>query len=580
MADLKYNTAEWWGTQIRFAHDARRRFGQDEKWRPIEDAWRHEGPDFELDQPSENMIYTIGRALESQTIINSPVILNSPKNRGVDPVNDVLTQAEIAVKDAVDALLFEETEAGDQFLKMPRDNFLKGIGAIKLGWDFETNGVDGELHEPIDGVADRARRSNFPWIDRIDPRNLMIDPAAVDERNCRYTIEEMWIPTRLLKRRKGINKKRVTVDGKFPEFNSANHSVERFSTLQGDEFTRVFEIHEQEKRTWSLVSSSHEFLMGPQDDPLQVDGLPITFFRFSPDDLSLWGTPIASRIMNLQYDLNECKRQELNQRRIAGLKMAVRRGAVKPEELIKWYNEGNPILQFEDMGLGDDIRKNLVELNPSIAFDLITYRQQLWQAAFRIVGLGNNQIGTTNSGRRTKREVDLVQANSSIRTQMWQTELGKGIERIGTRMQQLYTRYWDRDTLAQVVGVDAATYYVTVSPKDISRLQMNTRTRVDITSMLPRNKQQEREEMLQMAQILANVPNVDIFPIIRQILGRFDWADVGQILPQAAQSQVLSLQDFQTQQQGLIGGAEQLGPVAGNRLQLLAGGGGNQQQAA
>ena len=79
-------------------------------------------------------------------------------------------------------------------------------------------------------------------------------------------------------------------------------------------------IRDAETKQFFSIDITGRIIRGAEDDPLQVDGLPIRLLIFNRSTHSVWGTPDSLYIESQYLEGNETRRDSRRQRRIALLK--------------------------------------------------------------------------------------------------------------------------------------------------------------------------------------------------------------------------------------------------------------------
>ena len=264
-------------------------------------------------------------------------------------------------------------------------------------------------------------------------------------------------------------------------------------------------------------------------------------------------------------DLNQSLVMSYEQKQISNLKLIADENAFTEEELAKAIEPGTFLLRASKPVAGS-LRDVIVPLDPRPALDMIPLMEKNMDNMNRLMGVGPNQLGQPAGGRTTATEVEQLAARTDLRADERSHLVGNMIGNTFTKVNQIISKNWNDTILIRVIGVDAAQYFVRVKPSDL-KTQMETT--VDVESMQPRSKNREKREMIDLLQVIAQVPNANVFNLIQKILSNFEWADVQGLLPQATQPEVFNLEQFEQQQQGLINQQQQLGQTAQGNIQPL-----------
>ena len=567
----KYNSKDYWISQIRSAKEHRSDHSFESRWDEIEDWWAHKGDQFQGDMVSFNACYMYGGVLIPSLIFNRPRIINTARDAGPFSGRKTAFMPIASIYDSLNEFLMDELEAVESFKSVVLDGYLKNVGAIEIGYDFpDFSAFTNQDFEPVEADVDRARKKSMPWIDVIPPRQLLLDPSAKSERKLKWYGKVLFRPTRHLKMDSNLNQEFVKPTHFDDEY--ADDAIRKmYRDHPGpEEWTMYYEIHEAEEGTWCWLTEEG-FLYGPTKDNLQVDGLPIELLRFNVNPNSLWGTPDPIYIEPQMLDGNETRRIALSEKRMSTVKILADSGIFDDDEIEKVKMSGNPILRTrKGLPPTKSIRDAVMVLNPPAPFEFFTYEQHLVRDMDMLLGYSVNQRGQLSSSRNTKAEVEFVNSQVSLRLDDRRNRLAKVIERTFAKLNQVIASYWDRELLQRVVGQDGAIYFVQFKPTD---LKMELTTKVEVESMLPRNSEREKNEIANIMNILSKVPNANVMPLLTQLLSKFPWADVQQLLPQANNGLPVNLEQF-TDQQNASSQDPNLGQrVQGNLAALAAAGG-------
>jgi hypothetical protein len=141
--------------------------------------------------------------------------------------------------------------------------------------------------------------------------------------------------------------------------------------------------------------------------------------------------------------------------------------------------------------------------------------------------------------------------------------MAEGLVRKANR---LMTQNWTGPLVQQVVGADAALYWVEADPKKLEEAGFGMETRVNVESLAPATRDGRKEEAANLLSMLSQMQEsgVNTMPILTQLLSQFEWMDVRQVLPQS--SQRYSMEAFQNQQAEMVA-AGGVGERAANNVQ-------------
>ena len=534
--------------------EMRKRYSKIDRWDDIEGYYNH---DFSVGDPVYNMVYMFGRSLIPNLVFRNPTIINTPRFPQHIPFASIM--------DSIDEWLMTEMEVEDTVRNAVLHAYLYNMGAVETGWDFpdidaiheaknETEKLRaafmanmGVLDTANVGSTDRSRRQNFPWLDSIYPRKLIFEPTTRNLRTCRWYAKSLYVPTRVLAADKGLkNVKSTHVPIELQD--EATKSI--FEQIGGLEpYTHFYEVHNAESREMFWMSDAGKFMFDPVNDPMQFDGLPLDALIFNQNPLSIWGTPDSLYIEPQMLEGNETRRQGLRQRRASLLKFIADQDVFDEEEIEKLLTDDVAVLRAKST-IGS-LKDKIVALQPHIQGEFFPYQEKLNEDAQKILGFGNNQMGTFAPGRRTAKEASLVQQNNDIRLVERRHMVGKLISGIFRKTNQAVMRYWQKPMLLRVLGVEGAYHWVQAKPSDV---KAELELKVDVDSMLPPSKEKQKEDLLALMQVLAQSQDANLIPIMRKLVSKFPEVNEREVFPQAVQNQAESAGQFADGQQQLMQG--------------------------
>lgn len=507
--------------------------------------------------PTYNLVYMFGRALIPSIVYQSPQVVNIARRPEFIPWASAL--------DAVDNWLVQEMELTDIFKKAVLFAYLFNIAPVQLGWD----GLPG-MREPtgkgalqdalsleygfarLPGVTNRARRANFPYLDLIDPNKVVFAPRTRDMRTCAWYAVFRRIEIEQLRRMTGNTKLRPTHVPNDHMFRQDNTDGE--SLADGTEFSCFWEIHDAATGKYAWIDVDGYAIKPWAEDRLQVDGLNLEAIVFNQGAFSIWGPPDALYVEGQMLDGNDSRKQGMKQRRVSLVKGLIDENILSKAEAEKLFDEDAlPLIRVKPGG-SKPLSECVAFIQPHVQLEFLQYQNALKQDAQDILGIGSNQLGNLASGRRTRFEVQVVNDNSQARMNERREIVASSIQNIIRKTNQLIIQRWKKPYLTRVIGADLAQYWVRVNPAELSTnaLADEITSNVNVSSMAPTSSDRIKQEATELLGLLGNNPNINTVPLIRELLSRFPWIDVTQVLPQAPQGDAMNMDQFQQQQQQLM----------------------------
>jgi hypothetical protein len=525
-AKYTYNTPEWWEAQIKRGLAQRAKWGFEDRWVDIkkyyENRWANQL------EPRFNLIYMFGASMIPALVFQAPSIINTARRPEFNYWANFF--------DSIDNWWVGESEMKSVMEDAVLSGFLYNCAAIQLGYDFPDDKMTVEKESdlqflPLKGVVDRSRKTNLPWLDLIPPDKLVLAPGTKNIRNCPWFAKLCMVPTRLLKKRKGFTNVTTT---HMPQ-EVGNKEQNKFLEEQGaiEPYTCYYEVHDAEAGKYFCIDTNWKIIQKPEDDFTQVDGLPLEILTFNKGAETIWGTPDSLYIESQMLEGNECRRDGRLQRRMALVKGFYKNGVISKEDLEKFLS-GDPMtmigLEFNsDQAIGEVIQL----AQPHVQMEYFEYQKQLQTDAQSLIGFGPNQSGSFSPGRRTKFEAQVVEDRSLLRTTIRRQRVADIIGSLTEKTNQLITKYWKAPTIQKVVGVDGAMHWVQAKPSEFKEIQAQLCTKVNVDSLTPVSRERRKEEMMNMIGLLTKVQGADTMPIIKSLLGQFDWGQATEVLPTA-----------------------------------------------
>lgn len=557
MSDITYGTTSWWQAQIDRGLKQRYKFGFEDRWQDIKHYYenRFKNP---LD-PKFNIIYMFGASMIPTLVFQAPSIVNT--------ANRPEFNYWAGFFDSIDNWWVGESEMKTVMEDAVLSAFLYNCAAIQVGYDFPEEKVSITDEKdlkflPLKGAIDRSRKTNLPWLDLIPPDKLILAPGTKTMRNCPWFAKYCAYPTRIVKNWKGYKNVQPTHMPVEVQNKEQNKFVEEYGGLEP--YTCYYEIHDAETKKYFCIDTEWRMILNPVDDYTQVDGLPLELLTFNKGAESVWSTPDSLYIETQMLEGNECRRDGRLQRKLALVKGFYKNDKLTKEDIEKLLL-GEPMTMI-GVEVGPDERlTDIIQLTqPHVQMEYFEYQKTLLNDAQSLIGFGPNQSGNFSPGRRTKFEAQEVSDRSLLRTTIRRQRVADIISGLTAKTNQLITKYWKAPVVQRVVGVDAAMHWVKARPSEMEEIQANLCTKVNVDSLTPVSRERRKEEMMNMIGLLTKVQGADIMPIIKNLLGQFDWGQATEVLPQM-QGSPMGMQEFGASQQQALSNPK-MGEIAAGNL--------------
>lgn len=574
-------TPEEWRREIVKAYLYRKEFGDDEQWAYNREMYRnHFQPIPNLPAGVKQYDYNLIRGFASTIIPSSyfrnPYINITPTYKvDVGPTDSLIRMVRARIWEAIDNWMVKELKLKRTMRKAMLDHYLTGIGIIKSGYDGQFGflpdnlNIDGNTgdNERKDGKGyveyDNRVHPGMPWNLRVMPDYILLPFGCTEFESAEWVDHVILRKLADLKQdNRYVNVKDIKgthTDLLVP--NGPNKAyLQKLIGAENEEWVEIHEIHSaNDKKVQCIIPSGNEnkYIREPQEDPLQIEGLPFSPIVVMDDPEYVWNTADASVVKSQQLEMIEARTQTMLIRRVCLLKFLYKENAISDTELQKFLTGdiGVGIKVTAGTGpIGDAIQM----LQPHIPGDLMAWVEGVRGDAREILGLGRNQLGDMdNSSRRSATEAGIVEGANQMRMDARRDAAADCLVDIIRKDNQMIAEFWSGNKVAEVVGVDGMKYWVTFQPKEIvGEFDID----VDIENAPFVTKQGKKMELGQLIGMFANNPSANVDSLLRGLLREYNWTDAMAVLPRAPEMQdkTMSLQQFQGQQSGLLNNSQQL----------------------
>ena len=539
-------------------------------WDRFEKYYNNDHIEQSIVLPSFNLTYMFGRSLMPSIIYQSPQVINQARRPEFIPWASAM--------DSLDNWLIIEMELEDIMRNAVLFGYLFNIGAVMPCFDFiGREPVGGNViremikdltgFAKLTGVTNRARRHNFPWLDLVDPKKLYFAPHTRNIRTCPWFVKAACYPTALLRKYYGDNSIQST---HIPQGFEYLEEVKKQQEDPDVEYTAIYEIHDARSGEWQVLDANGKTIVPCEEDKLQVDGLPLEAVIFNQAPFSIWGTPDPAYIEGQHLDGDDARVQLWKQRRVSLLKGLVDEGAISKAELEKFYtDDALPFIRVKPNGT-KNLQESVALLQPHTHQELYPHNEKLIEDAQRILGFGPNQLGTFAPGRRTMKEVQIVEDRNQARSSERRETVAQVIANVMRKVNLQVVRNWKKPIIQRVIGMDLAAHWVEITPGEFQEDHMRDeiRTTVDVASMTPISNERLKQEMMEVLDLVIKIPGANALPVVKKLLGKFPWVNVEEVLPQANAAPV-PMEQFAAQQRGMMNNPGQMAEAQKRNVQAL-----------
>ena len=431
------------------------------------------------------------------------------------------------------------------------DSLFCGVGWLKMGF----NPKGDEAVPPY--VANDALMEDFPYVMRVNPFNLYVDPKCPPHKlaYANYVIERMWVPLEFLKEDPRYDQKVVakiqsgteaTEDDTLLDIgvNSGQDEVEAIKNSRaGGDMVLLYEIHDRIHRkiiTFAdgvdepLENADHPFRKAspvkiqdpqsgeeittgfvPAQGSLMQGGFPYLDIKFDTDGSSFYPTPPMGFIQDLQKVVVESVSRRLDQ-----LHRFKRLVWIRQTEL-----EQNKTLRQELRNADDGDVIGIQDIN--------SVREANWG------GVSSDQLGIESdargyeeqslhtsdlagsSSRKTATESALLAGQTSINREWMQERVANVYSRIVRNIFRMFRdeRYIPENHIVQLSEEIMHESYMRVLTTEDFQWEFNIT--IDAQSMQPLIEEIQRDDSVLLFDRLNGNPLVDQTEIVKDLMRAF-----------------------------------------------------------
>jgi hypothetical protein len=500
-----------------------------------------------------NLIFGMARAIIPTLYFRNPYVT-------VTPMSDPRLVWHAHMLEAIDNYLIGTMGAKKVVKKMILDTYLKGSGFLKTGYDSEFGffpldeqaGVEDDL---VDTTLTQTSRKGdrveyntsitpgMPWIARVAPENIIVPVGTTCLEDCEWIAH---VVLRAVDDLKADVKYKNTGDLKGTHIellkgSGVNRDV--FKDEEGRELIEIIEIRDFKTGEIKVLSlNSDKWLRAPEEDLLQIGGMPFCHLQWNDDTDFIWGSAADATLISAQQkEMNESRDLLQAHRRISRARIMVDMGVVSEEEAKKITDgEAGAVIRAKSMNPG-----SVHEFNTTMPGDVAAWLNLIREDVRELLGFSRVQMGEfETTGRRTATEAQLVQQAHTIRMDEKRDAVADLIVQMIKKVNQTIFSFWSKDRVTQLVGQDGVVNWVEYTP---SAIKGDYNVKVDVESMVPQTKGLRKQEIIEVMQLMVKMPGIDINYLLKILAKEYDWLDTMQMLPQ--NSQPMGMNQFVQQQQ-------------------------------
>lgn len=537
----------YWEAQIHAGKEFRKKFAYESEW----EKWRsfYRG-NWSPGIMPVNLFYMFLRSIVPRVYFRDPTVSVSPSKPGAE--NLLFAR----LLERIDNKMLKRMKFKQQMKGIVQDTFLLGTGIPKLGFGgfYSPTVLDDEPGPPLGegGTAMEyfADAEDFmPWLSRTPPGNFIVPAGITSFNHARWTIEEFTRPLDDIQRDPRFEN---TGGLQGAESVDTSDAIDLGSINRPVKMVKMFEIRDKATGKVFVYAPEHskdnKILFYGDDRFLQTyGGFPYFPITFNDDDEAFWGLPDSKILEPLQLEINEIKTQIMRHRRMALVKLLVKKKGIRKEEAEKMVSEDvSVVVWLEGQG---NIQNIVKEFNTGIPPELFVAADTLMQDVREQIGFSRNQFGEFNSrsGDTTATEANIVKQATEIRIDERRDEVADRVVDIVDMMHPIMFDNWGDEQLVDVVGPGGIPVWVRVRGQLLKRSRFAVK--VDPDSSIPETKGLREQRAIQLFQFLRENPLIDPMKLTIYLMTELkgpQFDDMMQMLPQAGgqPDRPIELNDF------------------------------------
>jgi len=422
-----------------------------------------------------------------------------------------------------------------EFQRAVKDYLILGHGWVKTGYrfveeakldDIEYSADEAAGTEPADDVeAQTIIREDRPFLERVDPFEMYIDPDATSVNDMRWIAQRTRRPlkdAKIDKRYDAAARKELSPSGyqKYGNQDVGYMSAQQAFTSNPDNaYCDIYEYYNIDTGEMCVFSDSggDKFLIKPIKMPYEF-GHP--FFMLRNYEVPGFFYPMGEleAIEPLQYELNETRTQMMLHRKRYSRKWLFQESAFDDDgRQALASDEDNVIVPVKS---GENLN-NVVVPMPALINPPEFYNQSslITNDIDRVSGVSEYQRGSIPETTRTAREASIIAEAGNARVAEKLVAIENAIAQCASNLIMLAQQFMTGEMTVRILGTESAPVWLTFDRDYINGEFDYT---VEAGSTAPRNEAFRRDMALQMVsamQPFAQAGLVNLPKLAEYVLG-------------------------------------------------------------
>ncbi len=512
-----------WFTKINKARNVRK--GHEPRWK--EAIRQYEGNYYanqttrvHLDYVDVNIFKSNVQTFQAATFYQNPKVFAKPANKFALEATRVGPVVEAELDYWIRELKFK-----DQIRRCQLDWIIISHTWMKTGYF----GLISEKEQAKDeGGVEQETELNIeggqPFIKRVSPFRMLIDPAALTYEEATWVAEEVYFSHDEAMRRWPVLKDVVGLQSFMPDKIPSPSSLEkdRWDEKERKEsFIMLIQVFYQKwdkkKKIYEdwvmLLADGHDEFLSDEKKDLSVEGFPYEFLAWDERIDSFYPQSAYDAVEDLLHEYNKLRTMELNHMKRFGRKYEMRKGIISTEqrELLRQGEDGL-ILEFDSV---DQVNIRPIEDAPLDTQHYINIRQI--EKEIRVVlGLDENITSGTQKGV-TATQTERAAQGTTIRLGVRRDMIGSFVTGAISKLWQILQGHHDAEDFVEVVGPEGAKILQGINP---SQIEGEYKIEMGVNSTAPPDKRQDIKDAMDLYNLLRQDPKVDARGLILNIVDK------------------------------------------------------------
>jgi hypothetical protein len=502
-------TLDWYKDAVKAGQRFQIKFAKSNMWPEYKRYYRHEFPDGIL---PVNLVFSILRSSVPQIYFRNPQVTLSATKPGLEYELHARLAEDIA------NWLLRELATKYEMKKMIPDSFLCGLATGFVGYDSEYGYSKKHSIENVASLTQFNKKGyrieynsnvnpGMPWFLRSRPEDTVYPWGTECKENAEWVATRHFRPLLDLKadpKYKNTSK----LHGSFNKVRTTPAGGTREPENQeqpGDhEWVELWQLRDAKTKEIVCFTMDCDDFLRKEEDLMQFEGLPCETIAFNPDPDFIYGIPDVRIIEPQLLELNEIRTQAMKHRRIDIVKMLIKKGALKPEQIKNLFSED--VQAAVEIEVDNAITESVMPLTPGasgILADLQNMGEVIRGDVREMVGFSRSSTGEYQGKTHiSAKETDIVNWANQIRIDERRDMMSDLLTNVVRKFLQIIFTHWNTSMVRSVVGPDGAKWWLQFTGPEI-KAEYNIK--VDPTNAVPVDQRTKRQDAVELAGAYAQM---------------------------------------------------------------------------